>query len=104
VIKAIVKRDGPEEWRFSIVDDRGEIVAGLSRSWADAYRAATAELEELDAGEPADPGVVIRGRWSTVIPGDATVPPGDRLFHRDGPTFHELIRSRVPAWRRWLGL
>jgi hypothetical protein len=24
----------------------------------------------------------IRARWSTVIPGDATVPPGDRLFRR----------------------
>jgi hypothetical protein len=92
VIKAAVRRDGPGEWSFTVADDRGEIVTGVESSWAEAYRAATAELSAYGAGEPADPGVVIRGRWTTVIPGDATVPPGNRWY--DGR----------PSWRRWLGL
>lgn len=91
-IRAAVRRDGPGEWSFTVLDDRGELVAGVERSWGDAYRAATAELSTLGAGEPADAGVVVRGRWSTVIPGDAAVPPGDRWY------------DRRPAWRRWLGL
>jgi hypothetical protein len=92
VIKAAVKKDGPGVWSFTVADDRGEIVAGVQGSWGEAYRAALAELELLEAAEPADAGVVIRGRWSTVIPGDATVPAIP--FGCD----------RRPAWRRWLGL
>jgi hypothetical protein len=83
-VRAAVRRDGPGEWTFTVADDRGEIVAGVESSWADAYRAATAELFTFGAAAPADPGVVIRGRWSTVIPADAT--------------------DRRPSWRRWLGL
>jgi hypothetical protein len=98
-IKATVKRDGPGEWSFVVVDDQGEIVAGVESSWADAYRAATAELELLDAGEPADPGVVIRGRWETVIPPAAK--------YRAAALELDAAKGAIdlrPGWRRWLGL
>jgi hypothetical protein len=32
--------------------------------------------------EDVDSVAAIQGRWSSVTPGDAQVPPGDRLFRR----------------------
>jgi hypothetical protein len=91
MIRAAVRRDGPGEWSWTVGDQDGAIVGGLADSWPDAYRAATSELAIFGASDSADPGVVIRGRWETVIPGDATVPGGFRC-------------DRRPAWRRWLCL
>jgi hypothetical protein len=105
MIRAAVRRDGPGEWSFTVVDGRGEIVAGVEDSWADAYRAATAELATLGATEPADPGVVVRGRWST------TVQPTPHVCQLCGISWHNHPRQlcrpvvvRRPLWRRWLAL
>lgn len=43
-------------------------------------------------GEDVATANVIRGRWTAITPGDATVPAGDRRY------------DERPAWRRWLGL
>jgi hypothetical protein len=107
-VKASIKRDGPGEWWWTVGDEEGAIVGGIAPDWPRALDDAQRELQVLGQVDDVLPltvrpreGIVLRG---PVTPGDATVPPGDRLYHRDGPTFHELIRSRVPAWRRWLGL
>ena len=118
IVRALVRRDGPGEWSYTIVDDHSELLTGVTVSHGSALDAALDELRLLDEADQP-PGCeipfvdIVNSRTSDscavrrsplgpdeapwrlrgpITPGDATVPPGNRLYD-----------SR-PPWRRWLGL
>jgi hypothetical protein len=77
VIRAKVRRDGPGEWSWTLQDDHGEIVTGLTGSWSAALGEVTDELRLMD---------------------EADHPPAFELPIVGG------VPTSVRAWRRWLGL
>jgi hypothetical protein len=72
VIRAKVRRDGPGEWSFVVLDDHGDLFHGFADCWERALRDATRELQAInhedDRREPAPaplvcPAVVDRRPW-----------------------------------------
>lgn len=95
MIRAAVRRDGPGEWSWTLSDDHGDVVTGLSASWGAALGEATDELRLMaEAGQPpAFELPIIRERKTP----DASL--------SDVATAHVARQAPLRApWRRWLGL
>jgi hypothetical protein len=83
VIRAKVRRDGPGEWSWVLVDDHCDLIVGVTDSWEQALADVRLELAAFERDlerEQDDAAVVVGGRWVT-----------PRYDWR-------------PAWKRWLGL
>jgi hypothetical protein len=91
VIRAKIRRDGPGEWSWTVLDDHGDLVTGIVGAWHEALADVHEEFTLL--GESHTPArfefPIIRG---PITPGAATVPAGG-------------VRCDLrPPWKRWLGL
>jgi hypothetical protein len=85
-VRARVIRDGPGEWSWTLADDRGEIVTGLSSSWGGALGDVTDELRLMAEDRDA-----LRARAAEF----------DRQAIRG---MQERAAREGRPWRKWLGL
>ena len=95
MIRAKVRRDGPGEWSWALVDDHGDLVVGIVPSWEAALDDVSRELSACAAATAQDVGrsSIEIGR-ELVSAAAAPVP----LVCPD------IANRLLPRWRRWLGL
>jgi hypothetical protein len=63
VIRAKVRRDGPGEWSWTLLDDHGDLVTGVVGSWDEAIADVDREFQiithEDDWRDPFEPVPII---------------------------------------------